>query len=227
MRYIIFSLLALNFVYLFYNLFAQESEPGVGSPPESELEVSTIQLLGENTDQDARLRQMARAIENPVLVPESQEPNCSALGPFVSVSKAQAALERIESMNYLVTLLAVDQLTGEHDFRVLIPPAASLEEAFRMLRELQSQGIDSYVISKGEEALGISLGVFLVESAARSVQEKLKKNGYQTLITQIARLEREYWIFSIQDSDLEIEDEILELLQNEYPEIEQAQQMCL
>ncbi len=227
MRYIVFSLLALNFMYLFYNLFAQNGAPEIGLPVESTSGVSTIWLLRENTDQDVRQYQMDQVLKNPVLVSATLAPNCSALGPFASVTSAQAALERVESMDYLVTLRAVDQLTGEHDYRVLIPPAASMEEAFRKLRELQSQGIDSYVISQGEEALGISLGVFSDGSAAGSIQEKMQRNGYHTLITQIPRLEREYWIFATQNSDLEIENEILGLLQQEYPEIKQSPQMCL
>ena len=95
-------------MYLFYNLFAQNGAPEIGLPVESTSGVSTIWLLRENTDQDVRQYQMDQVLKNPVLVSATLAPNCSALGPFASVTSAQAALERVESMDYLVTLRAVD-----------------------------------------------------------------------------------------------------------------------
>ena len=74
----------------------------------------------------------------------------------------------------------------------MIPPAASLEEAFRKLRELQSQGIDSYVITRGNDALAISLGVFSTIKAAKAAQQS--NYGYESMIAKIQRLDRSYWI---------------------------------
>ena len=227
MRYIVLSLLALNCIYLVYNLFGEEAPESNGELVETPANVSSIRLLRESTNQDVRQRQMDQVVKNPVLLPETLTPDCKAVGPFTSVTLAQAALERLESLDYMVELRALDQLTGEHDYRVMIPPAASLEEVFRHLRELQSRGIDSYVITQGKDTLGISLGVYSIASAAETVQQELSKDGYQTLVAQIARLERGYWIFSKENPDLELEDGILELLQQDYPDIQQTFQVCL
>lgn len=227
MRYIVLSLLVLNCIYLIYNLFGEETALRNGELVEPLKNVSSIRLLRDSINEDVRQRQMDQVVKNPVLLPETLTTDCKAVGPFSSVTLAQAALERLESLDYTVELRALDRLTGEHDFRVMIPPAASLEEAFRRLRELQSRKIDSYVITQGRDALGISLGVYSIASAAEKVQQELSEDGYQTQVAQIARLEREYWIFSKENPNLELEKGILELLQQEFPDLQQAPQMCL
>jgi hypothetical protein len=88
----------------------------------------------------------------------------------------------------------VDVVTGEKDFRVLIPPATSPEEAFRKLRELQASNVDSYVITQGEYALGISLGVFSSASGAEVLQARVGSIGYDSEIIEIERQSRSYWI---------------------------------
>ena len=227
MRYIVLSLLALNCIYLFYNLFGEETATVEGAPDRQPKNVSSIRLLRESTNQDVRQRQMYQVVKNPLLLSETITPGCKAVGPFTSVTLAQSALERVESLDYLVELRALDQLTGEHDYRVMFPPAASLEQAFRQLRELQSRGIDSYVITQGKDTLGISLGVYAIAKTAETVRQELGEKGYPTLVVKIARLEREYWIFSKINPDLELEYGILELLQQEFPDIQQTLQMCL
>ena len=227
MRYIVLSLPALNCIYLFYNLFGEEAATGYGTPIKLPKNVSSIQLLREGTNQDIRQRQMDRVVKNPVLLPEALTLGCKAVGPFTSVTLAQSALERVESLDYLVELRAFDQLTGEHDYRGMMPPAASLEGAFRQLRELQSRGIDSYVITQGKDTLGISLGVYSLTAAAEAVQQEMGEKGYATLVAKIARLEREYWIFSKENSDLDLEYGTLELLQQGVLDILQPLQMCL
>lgn len=227
MRYIVISLLALNLLYLVYNLLMPGDGDQMLKPDDLQSEVSSIRLLQESTDKDVRQRQMDQVVKNPMFMTDALEPNCHALGPFPSVTLGQAALERLEVMDYLVELRAIDQLTGEHDYRVMIPPVASLEEAFRNLRELQSRGIDSYVITQGQDTLGISLGVFSITSAAEDVHQELGENGYETFITQIARMEREYWIFAGQEPDLEVDNEILQQLKQAFPDIALSLQMCL
>ncbi len=227
MRYIVLSLLALNCIYLIYNLFGEEAVRRNVELVESPKNVSSIRLLRESTNEDVRQRQMDQVVKNPLLLPETLTTDCKAVGPFSSVTLAQAALERLESLDHTVELRALDQLSGEHDYRVMIPPVASLEGAFRQLREFQSRSIDSYVITQGKDALGISLGVYSNASAAESVKQEMSEKGYQTQVVQIARLEREYWIFSKENPNLELEKGILELLQQEFPDIQQALQMCL
>jgi len=120
------------------------------------------------------------------------------------VFSGQDALEQLAALEISVELKAVDVTTGESDYRLLIPPAASAEEAFRKLRELQASDIDSYVITQGPQALGISLGVFSSSEAAESLQDRLEALGYKGEIIRIERLARTYWLFPARDAGIDV-----------------------
>ena len=108
----------------------------------------------------------------------------------------------------------------------MIPPANSLQDAFRKLNELKAQEIDSYVITKGEDALGISLGVFSSLDAAQSIQGKLENVGYLADIVDIPRLAREFWVFSNVNPNLQIDDVVRLALQENYEGLELKAQQC-
>ena len=133
----------------------------------------------------------------------------------------------VEALDLLVELRAIDRATGNYDHRVMIPPAASLEAAFRKLRELQTQKIDSYVITQGKHTLGISLGVFSTLAAAHKLQLALAADGNQTEIVEVSRSRREYWIFSGEGSHLLAGDSFMESLELEFPGVGRQPQMCI
>jgi hypothetical protein len=101
----------------------------------------------------------------------------------------------LNAVGFSVEMRAVDVPTGVYDYRVILPPLPSLQEAFRRLRELKSRNIDSYVIPEGEDAQGISLGVFSSKEASLSHQERLGDEGYRVEIRRIERVTRGYWLY--------------------------------
>ena len=137
------------------------------------------------------------AVENPIrseVAVDQTSAVCFAIGPFEDVFSGQDALERINAIQVEGELRAIDVATGESDYRVLIPPARSAEEAFRKLRELQASDVDSYVITQGEQALGISLGVFSFRAGAEELSGQLTAMGYKPEIIEIQQQSRSYWI---------------------------------
>jgi hypothetical protein len=108
----------------------------------------------------------------------------------------------------------------------MIPPASSLQEAFRKFRELKSRGIDSYVITQGPDALGISLGVFSSRSGALSAQQQRQREGYTATIVEIPRLAREFWIFGENGSGLVIEPALWQALVRQDKGLEQRLIAC-
>ena len=122
---------------------------------------------------------------------------------------------------------ALDVITGENDYRVMMPRSASLQGAFRKLRELKSQGINSYVITQGEEALSISLGVFSTRVAADSLQSKLLSDGYEVVVSGIPRLSRQFWMFPLNGENIKIDDLDWLTLRENHPNIEKKQLQCL
>jgi hypothetical protein len=192
MKYVFVTLLLLNLGYFGYWALApqQAEEPRVSR---SSSNTPTIQLLqegGQGADPISRI--VVSSPEVPVSRPEA---SCMAIGPFVDLFSSQAVTSQLTALDQQVSLRAIDELTATTDFRVLLAPAKSLQDAYRRLRELQSQQIDSYVITQGKYSLGISLGVFSRRDAADRTQSDLLKRGYQTEIVTMPRYNRQFWIF--------------------------------
>lgn len=217
MRYIFFTLLLANIGYFVYASYQDERDTAdvrvattVPRYPES---VETIYLLNEN--EGAREQRLNDVINDPVLGDAAG--NCLALGPFSSLFEGQAVVEQLQALDFEVELRAVDQSTGQSDYRVMIPPMRSLQDAFRKLRELKSREIDSYVITQGKDALGVSLGVFSSLDAAQAARQQRARDGYETEIVEIPRLAREFWIFSTSSRNLELARALREGLTESHP----------
>jgi hypothetical protein len=243
MKLIVISLLAINIIYLVFQLWIKEEQPTQAITGETDSSIPRIELITEAGINDKRELEAKAILGNPVTVadvastgnnsagdsagdstgnsigenasdqsfdvvkgnassPETAqdtsvvEDKCLALGAYTSLTSAQNMAERLTAVGVEVDLRAIDDPTGDYDYRVVLPPATSLQEAFRRLRELKSRNIDSYVITQGKNSLGISLGVFSSNSAAINHQQALAKDGYPADIAEIPRLMRGYWIYA-------------------------------
>lgn len=228
MRYIFFTLLLANvgyFVYASYGSMRDEPDVRVTTTvPRYPASVETIYLLNENDG--AREEQLSIAVNDPVRSDQADAGDCLALGPFSNLFDGQAVVERLESLDISAELRAVDQSTGENDYRVMIPPMPSLQDAFRKLRELKSRDVDSYVITQGKDALGISLGVFSTLEAAQAARQQRSREGYEADIVEIQRLAREFWIFPGSSRNLELAPSVRESLTAEHPGLVQRLMPC-
>lgn len=225
MRLIFYALLFANVLFLGY-LFVREPEANMVTSNFQIDDGVSIQLLSEQKGEDVRSIEVAEVLRNPVTVeaeaPSSRE--CQGFGPFEDILVAQDVAERLNARGTSVTLNAMDVATGEFDYRVVMAPLPSLQEAFRRLRELKSREIDSYVITQGEDAQGISLGVFSSMDGAGNHQAFLDERGYETSIKQIPRLSRGYWIQS--DDGLLTETDVQNLV-SEFPEVSLTETACI
>ncbi|MDG1442321.1 MAG: hypothetical protein P8R02_06505 [Pseudomonadales bacterium] len=228
MRAIALSLIAVNIVYFFYQGFYLEPKSPALSVRAVDKSLETVFLLSENSTAGIQQNQeMDLVINNPILLDRQDSGLCQAIGPFEGLFEGQAALEKLVALEFDVELKAIDRAMAESDYRVMIPPAASLQAAFRKLRELKSQEIDSYVITQGSDSLGISLGVFSTKSAAVSLQQTLQASGYEAKITAIPILERQFWLYGVGGRDFKINDALMAGLVEEYPGIEQKEGQCV
>ena len=193
MKWIFFSLLAVNLAYLCYWLAVDG--PAMQSPGLAVESRPTIRLLAERVSPAERSGDVKAAPAPPVAVTRSHDAPCMKLGPFDDMVSAQEVAGRFNDAGIPVGLQAVDKPTGEFDYRVAMPTLPSLQEAFRRLRELRSQDIEGHVITRGEDAQGISLGVFSSAEAAAAHRKNLEREGYQVVTREIPRAIREYWLW--------------------------------
>lgn len=228
MRYIFFTLLAANLLYFVYADFLAgrqtvHSVQSATEPPRPD----TIYLLSENGDaRNAGNEQLDMVIGNAVRKEADSTGDCLAIGPFDDIFSGQAVVKQLQSLDIAAELRAIDHATGQSDYRVLIPPAASLQDAFRKLRELKSRKIDSYVITQGEYALGISLGVFASQDAADKMRAAREQEGYEAKVAEIPRLTREFWIFSTNGKDLALDPPLWQSIASEHAGLGQNRLPC-
>jgi hypothetical protein len=174
-------------------------------------------LAGENRISDP--------IENP-LVEEISDGECLTIGPFPDIFAGRQVVNQLASLDMKTEVKSIDEATGDNDYRVLIPPLNSLQESYRKLRELKARNIDSYVLTAGANALGISLGVFTSYPLALQTRDKIEKDGYTVALVEIPRIHREYWLYPVAGSDLMVEDIWWEILVKQHPNIEKRILRC-
>ena len=227
MRWILITLVVVNIGYFAWQFVPIDRAAIVTDRGSSVTDYrDDITLLSE-TDQSSSttLQELVnRPIVNTVR-PEITN-GCMAIGPFMSIYESQNIANQLASLDVNLQARAVDQPTGEYDYRLLVPPMNSLEEAFRKLRELQASNIDSYVITAGENALGISLGVFSTRQAAEIAMERVKSEGFDGNIVEISRLNRTYWLFDAPGSQLAMNETVWQNLQARNRDIQKQELPC-
>ena len=238
MKWIFYSLLLANLSYMALNMWAPgfasigltgnsgDSAVKKASSLDSGVEQKVARLLFlSEASQPGDKSALETALQQPTLVEAADElKSCLGLGPFENVISAQDVAERLTTIGYTVEMTAVDTPTGASDYRVVMPPLGSLQEAFRRLRELKSRAIDSYVITQGADAQGISLGVFSSNGAAEGYRQELTGMGYAVVVKVIPRVNRGYWVQIGHESFPEV---LLSEVTAEFIEVEVTETGCM
>jgi hypothetical protein len=184
MRWIFFSLLLVNLSYLAYELAQPE-----GIKTQETVDVSVvsgaapIKLLAE-------LKQpAARKIVNT----HKKSPLCWAVGPYQVELDAQNVYARMLAVDIPAS---VDKqlVVVKEEFWVYLPPLSNKKQAIRKLKELQKREIDSFIITEGELANGISLGLFSQQSSVDRLISELKKKRIEPSVKPLQRTRGQYWV---------------------------------
>lgn len=218
MRWFFLLLVMLN---LFYFVWNQQQAPVVPR----EVEAMTlprsagqgIRLLAE----DSHKRDMVQSGG----VAASTEQACLYLGGFALRDQALALEQRLLSVGVQVELLALEA-SGATDYWVYLAPLGSAQASLRQLRELQARKIDSYVISQGDLANGISLGIFPRKDSAESVMARLRSAGYEPLMRELVRGERSFWLRVAPQSKRLLSEQLLNQLSNDFNGLENQLMPC-
>lgn len=196
MRWIVYSLLLINIVLLTYFLTASPNDNESPSPYISQGKGKPLVLLSEQPAAPEGHFDDA-AVEDQQSTYKSEKPKlCYALGPYPERVKAQGAQNRSLELGF-TGLVAQHQVPTEKnvEFWVHIPPLADRAEALKLLRKLQSERIDSYIITQGDLANGISLGLFRKRDSAYSLRKKVAQLNFgEVAIRELGGPIAEYWL---------------------------------
>ncbi len=148
---------------------------------------------------------------------------CWAAGPLLQPSDADHFEKRAKALASQVHTETLNVKTGE-EFWVYLKPLASHKAALRKLRELQSQKIDSFIVTRGDFKNAISLGLFSKMESAERHKATLAKKGLEAQIEVRDRTRREFWVqFHLKDK---LESPIKQKLKGELDAIEWHQVNC-
>jgi hypothetical protein len=194
MRWIVIILLMCNGIYFLWQFYLVPSEAGHQVSASQQLELGeSLQLISEVPADDSRVKD-EKPLENQShedsLPPEPAV--CLMIGPFKEEVTGKQVVTRLAALDIHPTMEALST-PGKPSYWVHIAPQPSRKVAIKLLRELQSKNIDSFLITKGELENGISLGIFTKLGSAEQVSSKRSGQGYDVKIFTMANSRTELW----------------------------------
>ncbi|MBI2382358.1 MAG: SPOR domain-containing protein [Gammaproteobacteria bacterium] len=121
----------------------------------------------------------ARVPTEPVAPPQMERCWRSAV---LAETDASARLELALRSQGWVTRRVAEPVSGTNDYIVYWPRFPDRARALAKMRELRSQGVDSFVIGEGEWRNGLSLGLFSRRENAKRHAEELRRRGLQAAV---------------------------------------------
>ncbi|PJL14799.1 sporulation protein [Stenotrophomonas maltophilia] len=107
-------------------------------------------------------------------------PRCLALGPFADRAAATAAQGRAGNLLSQVRLREQPAASGSARYRVLLPAAATRDDAQATVKRIVAAGLsDYYIISQGDEANAIALGQYRNREGAERRMAAVQAAGFQ------------------------------------------------
>ena len=184
MRWVFFSLLILNVVYLVFSLVMRAAPaPQRAIAPSVTGAAEKLVLLEESS------LSVGSGSRGGLGMP----PLCPVVGPWDRLALADQAAQALAKSGYRA---AVESLRVARDrlHWVFLPAIDDRDQALRVLRELQSRGVDSFIVADGEDTNAISLGYFSSPDSARGLMMKMQTAGYPAETRQTAKEVTEYWL---------------------------------
>ena len=117
---------------------------------------------------------------------------CWLLGPIKEEISRKQLLNRMAALDIELQLQQVE-MEGRPSYWVHLPPQVTRKAAVKLLRELQNKNIDSFLITEGELANGISLGLFTQKPLAEKIRDQRQRQGYKPQIKFEPRTRVETW----------------------------------
>jgi len=150
---------------------------------------------------------------------------CLLLGPIEVEEKASRLLDIFKLADVKVELVT-QTLAKAPNYWVYLAPFDSRKAALNKLKKLQSAKVDSYLITQGELANGISLGVFENIDSARRMAERRRNQGYDVEVTELGRKDFEYWVAVMEEYTEGLDVKVSKIINKSEMSFEKRQIFC-
>lgn len=185
MRWIFVSLLLINLAYLGYSFTQPEA---IEVEEAVEVQVATgaapIKMLSEINLPKARK-------DSPKT--QKRESLCWAVGPYPVELDAKHTYARMLAID-IPAKVEKQSVVVKEEFWVYLPALPNKKQAVRKLKELQKRKIDSFIITEGDLANGISLGLFSKKESVDRLLKNLKKKRITPEVKPLQRTRNQYWV---------------------------------
>jgi len=186
-----------------------------GALPPGDPGVPMLQLLSElpasaatATAADAGV---AANVEGAVVAGAGDGQRCIALGPFATPQDLRAARQALAG-NTMRARARQEQASETGSWWVYLPEASNRAQALARARQLADRRISDYfVVSSGEHANSVSLGLFKDPANARRRRDEVIAAGFPARMTQRAETVPEYWLDLVLAAGTRIDPDALHL----------------
>jgi hypothetical protein len=186
MRWIFLSLICLNLLVMVW-FWRDQAGTNVEIVAEPEQKGESLVLLSELDSINISYKD-AKSKTNQIDIRR-----CYSAGPLADRIDAKHLKVRAEALGFSAQLRGLTTAKSIEHW-VHIPPQSNRQQSLRLLRELQGRGIDSYIITQGDLAEGISLGLFRNDTSAQNLLQKMRALDYKVVIKEVSRGEKELWL---------------------------------
>ncbi len=205
MRWIFLTLILLNALLAIVELSEKEGKRSL---------LDARYRLVEGGESLVLLKESAASLS--LITPEkdgslSPDPLCLLLGPFVALEVSDLLLGALAEVK-LQAELVTQEIVKAPNYWVYLPPFETRGDAVKKLRVLQAAKVDSYLITQGELANGISVGVFENIDSARRMLKRRKNQGYNVEVAELGKKEFEYWVAIVESYSEELDLKISEIV---------------
>lgn len=208
MRWLFIGLIIVNVFYFVWSQQGFSGDQQAAQVGQSEAAgIGRVELLSEVLPEVAS--QAAEAQVDTLPVEEL------LLGGFSGEDTALKLQQRLLSLDIESEIVALDSQV-DIEYWVYLQPLPSRQASVRQLQELQARKIDSFLITQGDLANGISLGMFSREDSAQGVVGRLSAAGYEPLIRPVERLQRLYWVLIDSTARRLVDEKLLKQLVQDF-----------
>ncbi len=208
MKYLLLSLLLLNILYALWQLQGQPLVPAA-TLVEVEPSVAPPQSLSSGS----------------VVVSGGEAVLCVTLGRFVTAAEAELLRQRLLALDVDSQVLKRDAVIGA-EYWLVMPVVGGERHAVIQLSALQEQRIDGFLITRGELAGSLSLGVFAQEDNARARQEQLRGLGLDVRLHALNKHEPEYVVEVTSQARRLVDQELLSRLRQDFSGLQHRYEAC-
>ena len=224
MRWMFALLLLINIIYFVFSEFMTVSENKNVSLNRPAVDLGEpIVLLSERSETDLAVVEEAK--ESVAVKSVASDPMCWMLGPFTEEISAKQVVGRLAALDITFTIKEYET-AGKPNYWVHTPPKTSRKLAIKQLRELQRKKIDSFLITEGDLANGVSLGLFSEQARAQKLYKKRKNEGLEVELTEVPRIYSERWLVSEQGEYTKFSDQLWKKIKDGSKGIERRKNYC-